>query len=117
MRKYTEDHDWLDDSENEVAIGLTAHALSELGDIVYIELPTAGAEAGKGDEIVVIESTKATSGIAAPCDCTIADINQAAADAPETVTAESWLVRIVPNDAGFLDEYLDEDAYRALLGR
>ena len=45
MIKYTENHDWLDDSAGEVAIGLTAHALSELGDIVYIELPTAGEHA------------------------------------------------------------------------
>ena len=116
MRKYTEDHVWLDDSENEVAIGLTAHALSELGDIVYVELPEAGAEAAKGEEVVVIESTKATSGIVAPCECTIAAVNQPVADAPETITAESWFIKITPHDPGFLDEYLDEAAYQALIG-
>ena len=116
MIKYTKDHDWLDSGDDGVAVGLTDHATSELGDVVYVELPEVGTEVTKGEEIVVIESTKATSGIVAPCECTIAAVNQPVADAPETITAESWFIKITPHDPGFLDEYLDEAAYQALIG-
>lgn len=83
MIKYTKDHDWLDSSDDGVAVGLTDHATSELGDVVYVELPEVGAEVTKGEEIVVIESTKATSGITAPFDGVITEINQTVVDSPD----------------------------------
>ena len=110
MIKYTKDHDWLDSGDNGVAVGLTDHATSELGDVVYVELPEVGAEVEKGDEIVVIESTKATSGIIAPFD--------GVADSPETVNedpAGSWFFKIQPSGPSALDEYLDEAEYKALI--
>ena len=76
MIKYTKDHDWLDSGDDGVAVGLTDHATSELGDVVYVELPEVGTEVTKGEEIVVIESTKATSGIVAPFDGVITEVNQ-----------------------------------------
>ena len=76
-------------------------------------------EVAKGEEIVVIESTKATSGITAPFDGVITEINQTVADSPETVNEDptgSWFFRIQPSDPSALDEYLDEDEYKALIG-
>ena len=119
MIKYTKDHDWLDSGDDGVAVGLTEHATSELGDVVYVELPEVGAEVTKGEEIVVIESTKATSGIVAPFDGVITEVNQTVVDSPETVNenpAGSWFFKIRPEDPSALEEYLDEDEYKALIG-
>ena len=119
MIKYTKDHDWLDSGDDEVAVGLTEHATGELGDVVYVELPEAGTEVAKGDEIVVIESTKATSGIVAPFDGVITEVNQKIVDSPEIVNEDpmdSWFFKIRPNDPSALDEYLDEAEYKALIG-
>ena len=119
MIKYTKDHDWLDSGDNGVAVGLTDHATGELGDVVYVELPEVGAEVAKGEEIVVIESTKATSGIVAPFDGVITEVNQTVVDSPETVNedpAGSWFFKIQPSDPSALDEYLSEDEYKALIG-
>ena len=119
MIKYTKDHDWLDSGDDGVAVGLTDHATSELGDVVYVELPEVGAEVTKGEEIVVIESTKATSGITAPFDGVITEINQTVVDSPETVNEDptgSWFFKIRPDDPAALEEYLDEDEYKALIG-
>ena len=102
MIKYTKDHDWLDSGDNGVAVGLTDHATGELGDVVY----------------VVIESTKATSGIVAPFDGVITEVNQTVVDSPETVNedpAGSWFFKIQPSDPSALDEYLSEDEYKALI--
>ena len=114
MIKYTKDHDWLDSGDNGVAVGLTG----ELGDVVYVELPEVGAEVTKGEEIVVIESTKATSGIVAPFDGVITEVNQTVVDSPETVNedpAGSWFFKIQPSNPSALDEYLSEDEYKALI--
>ena len=73
--KFTPDHEWLDDSGEDVAVGITDHAASELGDIVFVELPTVGDSVSKGDEVVAIDSTKAASGITAPFDCVITAFN------------------------------------------
>ena len=118
MIKYTKDHDWLDSGDNGGAVGLTDHATGELGDVVYVELPEVGAEVTKGEEIVVIESTKATSGIVAPFDGVITEVNQTVVDSPETINedpAGSWFFKIQPSNPSALDEYLSEDEYKALI--
>lgn len=119
MIKYTEDHEWLDTAEADVVVGITQHATEALGDIVYIELPEVGDEVSTGDEIAVIESTKATSGIAAPFDGVITAVNSAIVDSPELVNddpLEAWFFKIAPADPSALDALLDEDAYNALIG-
>ncbi|AQP44101.1 glycine cleavage system protein GcvH [Tessaracoccus flavus] len=119
MIRYTADHEWLDDSGDDVAVGITAHATEELGDIVFIELPEVGAELTTGDEAAVIESTKAASGIAAPFDGVVTAVNDELAESPEKVNEDptgSWFFRIRPADPGALDSLLDEAAYQALIG-
>ena len=117
--KFTPDHEWLDDSGEDVAVGITDHAASELGDIVFVELPTVGDSVSKGDEVVAIDSTKAASGITSPIDGVITAINEELVDAPELVNADAmgtWFFRIDPTDPAQLDDLLDEAAYRALIG-
>lgn len=119
MTKYTPEHEWLDDSDGDVAVGITQHAADELGDIVFIELPEVGTEVTKGDEVVVIESVKAASEIATPIDGTITAVNSALLDDPASVNADaagSWFFRIQPTDDNALDGFLDEDAYNDLIG-
>lgn len=119
MLYYTEDHEWIDTSDAEFAVGITPHATGELGDIVYVELPEIGTEVAQGDEVVVIESTKAASGIAAPFDGVITAINQEIVDSPELINddaAAAWFFRIRPAEGVELDGFLDEAGYQALIG-
>ncbi|SHJ62061.1 glycine cleavage system H protein [Tessaracoccus bendigoensis DSM 12906] len=119
MLKFTPDHEWLDPTGDDVAVGITEHAASELGDIVFIELPTVGDSVSKGDEVVAIDSTKAASGITAAIDGVITAVNETLVDAPESVNADpmgTWFFRIDPTDPAQLDDLLDEAAYQALIG-
>lgn len=96
-------------------MGISDHAQELLGDIVFIELPTEGAQVTAKSEISVVESVKAASDIYAPISGTIIEVNQALLDAPETVNTspygDGWFCRIQPTDAADLDALLDADAY------
>ncbi len=80
--KYTEEHEWLRPEDDLIVVGITEHATTQLGDIVFVELPEVGATVAKDDEIVVIESVKAASDILAPIDGEIVEVNDALADNP-----------------------------------
>lgn len=118
--KYTEEHEWLADADGVVTVGITAHAAEQLGDIVFVELPEVGTEVSKDDEVVVIESVKAASDILAPLDGEIVEVNEAIVDEPGKVNddpeGEAWFFKIKPADAGQLDEYMDEAAYKDFIG-
>ncbi|MCR9146651.1 MAG: glycine cleavage system protein H, partial [Rhodobacteraceae bacterium] len=72
--KFTEEHEWLEDEDGVVTVGITEHAAEQLGDIVFVELPEVGIEVSKDDETVVIESVKAASDILAPIDGEIVEV-------------------------------------------
>ncbi|MFV0301097.1 MAG: glycine cleavage system protein GcvH [Paracoccus sp. (in: a-proteobacteria)] len=117
--KYTEDHEWLRAEGDEIVVGITTYATEQLGDVVFIELPEEGREVSAGEEVVVIESVKAASDIAAPVAGVITAVNAALADAPGDVNADAmaaWFFRIKPADAGVMDGFMDEAAYQALIG-
>jgi glycine cleavage system H protein len=118
--KFTEEHEWLDEDEGIVTVGITAHAAEQLGDIVFVELPEVGTEVTKDDEIVVIESVKAASDILAPIDGEIVEVNEAIVDEPAKVNddpeGEAWFFRIKPSEPGQMDDYMDENAYKAFIG-
>lgn len=119
MLKYTEDHEWLRAEGDEVVVGITAHAAEQLGDVVFIELPEVGRVVEAGEEIVVIESVKAASDIAAPLSGTITAIHEALADVPGEVNtdpAAAWFFRIRPEGGVDLSGFMDEDAYNAMIG-
>lgn len=118
--KYTEEHEWLSvNDDGTVTVGITQHAATQLGDIVFVELPEIGTEVSKDDEIVVIESVKAASDILAPIDGEIAQINELLADEPSKVNEDpmgaAWFFKIKPSNSAQIDEYMDEDAYNALI--
>ncbi len=113
--KYTEEHEWLLMDGDVVVVGITAHAAEQLGDVVFVELPEAGTEVAKDDEIVVIESVKAASDILAPLDGEIVEVNETLADNPglvnEDPTGDAWFFKMKPSDLAPMEEYMDEAAY------
>ena len=118
--KYTEDHEWLRVDGDVVVVGITEHASTQLGDVVFIELPEAETQVTKGDDAVVIESVKAASDITAPVDGKIVEVNDALADNPgkvnEDPTGEAWFFKMKVEDMSQLDDLMDEDAYNELIG-
>ena len=118
--KFTEEHEWLRIEDDLVVVGITEHASTQLGDIVFVELPEEGITVTKDDEIVVIESVKAASDILAPIDGEIVEINQALMDEPSKVNddpiGDGWFFKIKPSDPSQMDEYMHEDAYLKLIG-
>jgi glycine cleavage system H protein len=118
--KYTEDHEWLLADGDIVTVGITDHAQELLGDIVFVELPEVGTQVSKGDEVVVIESVKAASDISAPLDGEIVEVNDAIVDAPAKVNddaeGEAWFFKVKVDDVGQLDQYMDEDSYKDMIG-
>ena len=116
--KFTREHEWLRQEEDgSVTIGITDHAQTALGDLVYVELPEVGQEVEPGGEMAVVESVKAASDVYAPIGGTVSAVNEALADDPEVVNADpygdGWIVRLQPSgDAG---ETLEPDDYQAFL--
>ncbi len=103
--QYTAEHEWID-SGSPVTIGITATAADALGDIVYVELPTVGAELAAGSVIGEIESTKSVSELFSPVSGTVVEVNQAAVDDPSVVNADpfgaGWLIRVDVTATGAL---------------
>ena len=117
--KYTEDHEWLRVEDDLVVVGITQHAATQLGDIVFVELPEVETVVAKGDEVVVIESVKAASDILAPIDGEIVEVNDVLSDKPGMVNADptgtAWFFKLKVDDLSVLDALMDEDEYEALI--
>ena len=117
--KYTKEHEWVSEltADGTVRIGVTDHAQSELGDVVYVDLPEVGetidAEATFGE----IESTKSVSDLFAPLAGEVVAVNEDLADAPETVNSDpygaGWLIEVRPSDAADLEGLLSAADYEA----
>ena len=117
--KYTEEHEWLRVDGETIVVGITATAVVQLGDLVFVELPEVGDEESKGAEIVAIESVKAASDIMAPLDGQIVAINDSIVDEPELVNSDpldkGWFFKMKVADVSVVDEYMDEAAYKAMI--
>ena len=116
---YTSEHEWMRIDGNKAEIGITNHAQNELGDIVYVELPTLDDEIDSGEEFGTIESVKAVSPLYMPVSGRIIEVNSELQEHPELVNEdcydEGWLVRIEITNAQDTDELLDPEAYKAIL--
>jgi glycine cleavage system H protein len=117
--KFTEEHEWLRAEGDIVVVGITEHASTQLGDVVFVELPEEGLTVSKDDEIVVIESVKAASDISAPLDGEIIEVNEALSDEPSKVNedpmGEAWFFKIKPANPSQVEEYMTEDEYNKLI--
>jgi glycine cleavage system H protein len=117
--KYSKDHEWVRVEGNTATIGITDYAQSQLGDVVFVELPEEGAEIDAHQGLSVVESVKAVSDIYAPLAGKVIAVNEILADAPETVNqdpyGDGWIAKLELTDAAQLADLLDSDAYEKLV--
>jgi glycine cleavage system H protein len=114
--RYAKSHEWARlEEDGTVTVGISDHAQTALGDVVYVELPEIDVVVDGGEEAGVVESVKAASDIYAPIGGTIIAVNEVLEDAPETVNqdpyGDGWFFRIQPNDVADLDQLLDAEGY------
>ncbi|MXN66096.1 glycine cleavage system protein GcvH [Stappia sp. GBMRC 2046] len=114
---YSEDHEWISVDGDVATVGITDYAQSQLGDVVFVELPEAGKNLSKGDEAAVVESVKAASEVYAPVDGEVVEANAALVDEPAKVNEDpqgaAWFIKIKLSNASQLEELMDEAAYKA----
>ncbi len=119
--QYTSDHEWIRVEGQFGWVGITDYAQSELGDIVYIELPAAGVKVEKGKSFGTIEAVKAVSDLFAPVAGEVVESNTEMKDHPEVVNKDpynkGWMVKIIITDPAQLDALLDVQAYKKLVGK
>ena len=117
--KFTEDHEWLRIEGDLIVVGITDHAATQLGDVVFIELPEVEVMVAEGDEVVVIESVKAASDILAPVTGEIVEVNDALSDNPALVNEDpmgaAWFFKMRVDDLSVIDAFMDEDEYQAMI--
>lgn len=118
--RYTEAHEWVRDlGDGVVRVGITDHAQSQLGDVVFVQLPDVGATVAAGAAIGEVESTKSVSDIYSPVAGEVVAVNEALTDSPELVNSgpyeAGWMLDLRLSDGG-LDGLLDAGAYAELTG-
>jgi glycine cleavage system H protein len=117
--RYTNDHEWVRVDGDEATVGITEYAASQLGDIVFVELPDVGRSLTQFAAFGVVESVKAVSDLFAPLTGSVTAANDGLAGAPEQVNADpygdGWMIRLKLGNAAEVDELLDADAYDALI--
>ncbi len=120
-RYFTEDHEWIEVDGDVGTVGISDYAQSQLGDIVFVEVPDAGRQLGKGDEAAVVESVKAASDVYAPVSGSVLEGNAALADEPALVNSDpegdGWFFKITLSDPAELEELMDETAYEAFVAK
>ncbi|WP_166142514.1 glycine cleavage system protein GcvH [Methylosinus sp. RM1] len=117
--RYTKDHDFVRVEDDVAFVGITDFAQSQLGDIVYVELPLPGRRVAKGEQLATIESVKAASEVYAPISGAVLEVNERLVTSPDLVNkeplGEGWLLTLRVADAAELEELMDEDAYRSFV--
>jgi glycine cleavage system H protein len=117
--RFTKDHEWVRLDGDLAVIGITDYAQSQLGDVVYVELPEIGRRVAQGKEAAVVESVKAASEVYAPVSGEVAAVNKALAVEPAKVNAdplgEGWFLKLRLDDPTELDGLMDEAAYQRFL--
>lgn len=114
--KYSEEHEWVRVEDNIATVGITDYAQGELGDLVFIELPSKGDEAEQSESLGTIEAVKAVSDLFSPVSGKVVEVNENLADDPEAVNRDpygkGWMVKIEITDPSELDDLLDASAYK-----
>jgi glycine cleavage system H protein len=114
--RFTKDHEWVRLDDDVAVIGITDYAQSQLGDVVYVELPEIGQRVAQGKEAAVVESVKAASEVFAPVSGEVVAVNEAIAIDPAQVNAdplgEGWFLKLRLDDPKQFDELMDEATYQ-----
>ncbi len=117
--RYTKDHEWIRLDGDVGVVGITTYAQSQLGDVVFVELPAIGKRVEKGAEAAVVESVKAASEVYAPVAGEVVEVNGALEGAPATVNNDAegkgWFLKLKVADASELDELMSEQEYKQYL--
>ena len=117
--RYTKEHEWVEVKNGVATVGITDYAQSELGDVVFVELPLAGAKLTKGKSFGTVESVKAVSELYAPVSGEVIEANGELQNKPETINSDphgaAWLVRIKLASPAELDGLMDGSAYEAYI--
>jgi glycine cleavage system H protein len=117
MMKYTKEHEWIKIDQDIGTVGITDYAKSQLGNLVYIELPKIGKQVQQGKEAAVVESVKAASEIYAPVSGEIIEINQNVIDNPSLIDEsphdKGWFFKIKINNPAECDQLMNEEKYRS----
>ena len=113
--RYTRDHEWVRIDGDLAVVGISDYAQSQLGDVVYVELPEIGRRVEQGKEAAVVESVKAASEVYAPVSGEVVEVNEALAGDPARVNADpvgqGWFIKLRLDDPKQLDALMDEEAY------
>ena len=119
--KFLDSHEWIKEDENTVIVGISDHAQSELGDVVFVELPAVGDEFVSGDEAAVVESVKAASEVYTPISGEVIEVNDALEENPELVNTspyeEGWFFKLKVSDEnlGSIDSLMTAEEYSSML--
>lgn len=119
MKKFTSSHEWIEVIDGVGTVGITDYAQNELGEIVFVELPELGATLSKGDEAIVLESTKAAADVYSPVSGDVISINESLGENPEKVNeapmSDGWLFKIKLSDLSECDALMDETKYKEMI--
>ena len=119
MLRFSKDHEWVRVEGGTGRVGITDYAQSQLGDVVFVELPETGRALKRGGEAAVVESVKAASEVYAPVSGTVGAVNSALVDDPSLVNSDplgaGWFLEIALSDPSELDALMDEAAYAAFV--
>ena len=119
--KYTKDHEWISIDGNIGTIGITEYAQGELGDVVFVDIDPNLSEMTKGETFGTIEAVKTVSDLYAPCSGKVAEINKDLVDNPEVVNSDpygmGWMIKVDIKNMDDLNELLDANAYKDLIGQ
>ena len=117
---YTKEHEWANFKDNEVIIGITDYAQSQLGDIIFIEFPEIGDQVSAGDSFGEVEAVKTVSELYAPVTGTILEVNENLEDSADLVNSDpygdGWLIKIKPTNLNEKDDLMKSAAYKELIG-
>jgi glycine cleavage system H protein len=118
--KFTDDHEWLrQQDDGTILVGITNYAQDQLGDIVYVELPEAGANFIANTDMAVVESVKAAGEVKIPVSGEIVEVNSQLVDEPELVNTdpmgEGWFIRMTAENADDLNELMSESEYNEFI--
>jgi glycine cleavage system H protein len=116
---YTEDHEWANYNGNEVSIGITDFAQSQLGDVIFVELPEVGEEIIAGESFGEVEAVKTVSELFAPISGTICAVNRDLEDFPDKVNADpyggGWLIKVTPSNLDEKDKLMNFSSYEEFI--